>query len=50
MQSAWGEVYNHWADQPGCGPVAGPSVEYYPPEFNGMTGNGGYELWIPVAP
>jgi AraC family transcriptional regulator len=49
MQSAWGEVYNHWSGQPGCGPVAGPSVEYYPPEFDGMTGNGGYELWIPVA-
>jgi AraC family transcriptional regulator len=49
MQSAWGEVYNHWSGQPGCAPRSGPSVEYYPPAFNGMTGEGGYELWVPVA-
>ena len=48
MQAAWGEVYNHWASQPDCGPRSGPGVEFYPPEFDGMTGNGGYELWIPV--
>lgn len=48
MQSAWGEVYNHWMGQPGCLPRKGPSVEYYPPAFNGMTGHGGYELWVPV--
>ena len=48
VQAAWGEVYNHWASQPGCGPRTGPRVEYYPPAFDGMTGNGGYELWIPV--
>lgn len=49
MQAAWGEVYNHWTGGPGCAPRPGPSVEYYPPTFNGMTGHGGYELWVPVA-
>jgi AraC family transcriptional regulator len=48
MQAAWGEVYNHWASQPNCGPRSGPGVEFYSPEFDGRTGNGGYELWIPV--
>ena len=48
MQSAIEELYGHWARQPGLSPRAAPSIEYYPPQFDGMSGNGGYELWLPV--
>ncbi len=49
MQNAWAEVMGHWLGQPGCVPRPGPSIEYYPPGFNGMTGNGGFEIWMPVV-
>jgi AraC family transcriptional regulator len=49
MNDAWGEVMGHWMAQPGCTPREGPSMEYYPPAFDGMTGEGGYEIWMPVA-
>jgi AraC family transcriptional regulator len=48
MQNAWGEVMGHWLGQPGLIPREGPSIEYYPPHFDGMSGNGGYEIWVPV--
>lgn len=48
MQGAWGEIMNHWLSQPGCTSRSGPSIEFYPPEFDGMTGDGGYEIWMPV--
>ena len=46
MPAAWSEVYGHWH----AGPATGPCLEYYPPEFDGRTGLGGYELWVPTAP
>lgn len=49
MQAVWTEVMNTWMGQPGLEARRGTSIEYYPPEFNGMTGQGGYELWVPVA-
>ena len=49
MNSAWAEVMGHWLGQPGCIPRDGPSVEYYPPTFDGATGLGGYEIWLPVV-
>jgi AraC family transcriptional regulator len=47
MQDAWAEVYGHWSGQAGLIPRSAPSIEYYPPEFDGE--NGGYELWLPVS-
>ena len=49
MQNAWGEVMGHWLGQPGCIPREGPTMEFYPPEFDGETGTGGYQIWMPVA-
>ena len=48
MNAAWAEVYGDWLSRPDFRPRPGPSVEYYPPAFDGMTGEGGYELWVPV--
>ena len=44
-------IMSIWQDWlPGSGYVAAeaPLIEYYPPEFDGMTGNGGFEIWLPV--
>jgi AraC family transcriptional regulator len=49
MNAAWHEVYTHWLTRPDLHPRPGPALEYYPPEFEPMTGEGGFELWVPVA-
>ena len=49
MPAVWQEVYANWLSRPDLAQRQGPSVEYYPPEFDGMTGEGGFEVWIAVA-
>ena len=49
MQAVWGEVYGQWLSRPDFHGRSGPSVEYYPPAFDGMTGDGGYEVWVPIT-
>jgi AraC family transcriptional regulator len=49
MPEVWAEIHGHWLKQPDWQPRPGPSVEFYPPAFNGATGQGGYEIWVPVA-
>ena len=49
MQAVWGEVYGQWLSRPDFHGRPGPSVEYYPPAFDGMTGDGGYEVWVPIT-
>ena len=48
MNAVWEEVYGNWLTRPDLAPRPGPSVEYYPPEFDGMSGEGGFEVWIAV--
>lgn len=48
MSAAWGEIFGDWLTRPAFRPRPGASVEYYPPEFDGMTGEGGYEIWVAV--
>jgi AraC family transcriptional regulator len=47
MQAAWGAIYR---DHVGAGltPRDGPSTEIYR-DFDPDTGEGGYEIWVPVA-
>lgn len=49
MPAVWGEIHGHWLRQPEWQSRPGPSVEFYPPAFDGATGQGGYEIWVPVA-
>jgi AraC family transcriptional regulator len=49
MQDVWGEIYREWMGRPGLTPRDAPSVEVYPLAFNGATGEGGFEIWMPVA-
>ena len=48
MQAAWAEIVGYWMGQPGLSPASGPQAEFYPPAFDGQTGEGGYEIWIPL--
>ena len=40
-----------WLAQSGRAPKSGPMqmIEYYPPSFDGRTGMGGCEVWVPVV-
>lgn len=42
-------VFGHWMGRPGLIPAGGPVTEVYPPAFNAVTGEGGYELWVPLV-
>lgn len=48
MGDAWSEIYTDWLARPELRPRSAASVEYYPPAFNGETGEGGFELWLPI--
>ena len=48
MNDIWTEIYAEWLGTPGLIARSGPSVEYYPLEFDGRTGEGGFEIWIAV--
>lgn len=48
MNDIWSEIYAEWLGTPGLISRPGPSVEYYPLEFDGRTGEGGFEIWIAV--
>jgi len=44
-------IMSIWQDWlPGSGYTAeeAPLIEYYPPAFDGVTGDGGFEIWLPV--
>ena len=48
MGDIWSEIYAEWLGADGLTARPGPSVEFYPPEFDGRTGEGGFEIWIAV--
>ena len=41
-------IWQDWLPTSGYAAAEAPLIEYYPPAFNGMTGNGGFEVWLPV--
>jgi AraC family transcriptional regulator len=49
MDAVWSEIFGQWMGQEGLAPREGPFVEFYPLSFDGMTGEGGFEIWMPVA-
>jgi AraC family transcriptional regulator len=44
-----GTIWNRWLPQSGFSAAEVPLIEYYPPEFDSVTGAGGFEIWIPVT-
>ena len=41
-------IWSQWFPSSGYQATAAPSFERYGPEFNGATGLGGFEIWVPV--
>lgn len=48
MNAVWQEIHANRLSRPDLKRRPGPSVEYYPPQFDGLTGEGGFEVWVAV--
>jgi len=48
IRRTWYTIWNQWKPEPDNEPTGGPEFERYGEEFNGETGLGGVEIWIPV--
>ena len=50
ISGTWQAIFNQALPALGHTPAAAPSFERYGPGFDGRTGLGGCEIWIPLAP
>ncbi|MGJ4964643.1 GyrI-like domain-containing protein [Bradyrhizobium sp. HKCCYLRH3061] len=41
-------IWNHWLPQSGCTVADAPNFERYDQRFDPRTGDGGFEIWVPV--
>jgi AraC family transcriptional regulator len=48
LRSTWDAVWNKWIPESGLNVLAEPFYEKYGPSFDGVTGEGGLEIWIPI--
>jgi AraC family transcriptional regulator len=49
IRSTWNAIWNAWLPQSGYRVADAPFFERYDESFDSQTGNGGVELWIPLA-
>jgi AraC family transcriptional regulator len=48
IRQVWNTIWNKWLPESGYKTTAGPEFERYDERFNPATGEGGFEIWIPV--
>jgi AraC family transcriptional regulator len=48
IRSAFHTIWNHWLPDSGLRIASAPLLECYPERFDPVTGNGGYEIWMPI--
>ena len=48
MHSVAMTIWTKWLPESGYEAVDAPYLEYYGEEFDGRTGMGGYQIWIPI--
>ncbi len=48
IRQAWFTIWNRGLPEAGLQIVEGPEFERYGEEFDGRTGSGGFEIWIPI--
>ncbi len=48
IRRVWATIYNKWKPESGYEVSDGPSFERYGEAFDPVSGNGGFEIWIPV--
>ncbi len=46
----WRAIWNHGLSEAGLTAADGPSFERYGAAFDGRTGLGGFEIWVPINP
>ncbi|ESQ90716.1 hypothetical protein ABAC460_07760 [Asticcacaulis sp. AC460] len=49
ITNTWRHIYEHWIPASGIRPIQAPCFERMDERFDGRTGNGIIEIWIPVA-
>jgi AraC family transcriptional regulator len=47
--TTWQAIWNHGLAGASLEAADGPTLERYGPMFDGRTGMGGFEIWVPVA-
>jgi AraC family transcriptional regulator len=50
IRRAWFTIWNQWLPESGHHAADGPSFELYGENFDGVTGLGGVEIWVPIKP
>ena len=48
IRSSWNAVWSHGLSEAGYEAADAPAFERYGETFDGRTGNGGFELWVPI--
>jgi AraC family transcriptional regulator len=48
IRSTWSTIWSKWLPESGHEPVDAPDFERYGEDFDSRTGNGGFEIWIPI--
>lgn len=48
IDRTWTAIMREWLPKSAYLMTRGPTLERYGEEFNGTTGTGGFELWIPI--
>jgi AraC family transcriptional regulator len=48
IRKTWFTIWNRGVAEAGCRVTGAPEFERYGKEFDGRTGNGGLEIWVPV--
>jgi AraC family transcriptional regulator len=48
IRSTISTIWSKWLPESGYKAVDAPSLEKYGPEFNPVTGMGGFEIWVPI--
>lgn len=48
IRQVWATIWNKWKPESGHQISDGPSFERYGEEFDPVTGNGGFEIWVPI--
>jgi len=48
IRSVVTSIWSHWLPESGLETAEAPDFERYGPEFDPRTGNGGFEIWVPV--
>ena len=48
VANTWKAIWEYGLADSGCQAADGPAFERYGSEFDGRTGQGGFEIWIPV--